>query len=443
MSSPVTAAEKDPPYKIAVAGLGTVGCGVVEILQKHEGLLARRTDRPIEIVAVSARSKGKDRGVDLSAYKWMDDPQALTADPDIDCVVELIGGSEGVAYDLVKAALNAGKDVVTANKALLAHHGDELARLAEDKGGALAYEAAVAGGIPIIKTLREGFAANRISGLHGILNGTCNYILTEMRESGRSFDAVLKDAQDLGYAEADPTFDIDGIDAAHKLAILTALAFGVRIDFERVRVSGIRHVSDVDIAFAEEFGYRIKLLGVARQLEDGTLLQSVEPCLVPRHSAVGAIDGAFNAVFTEGDFVGPGAMVGLGAGRGPTASAVVADLVDLCMGQKRPVFSVPAKNLTPADYADSAAVSGHFYLRLSVLDKPGVIADVSAILRDCRISIEALMQRGRDPGQQVPVVMITHDARQADLARACEQMAALSTVLEPPRLFRIEKIASL
>ena len=325
------------PLAIAVAGLGTVGAGVVKLLRANADIIAARAGRPIAITAVSARERNRDRGISLSGLRWYDDPVALAADPQVDVVVECIGGSEGPARALVQAAIAAGKHVVTANKALLAVHGAALAQASEARGVALAFEAAVAGGIPAIKALREGLAANRIQRVAGILNGTCNYILTVMREQKREFAEVLAEAQKLGYAEADPSFDIDGIDAAHKLAILAALAFGRPVDFSAVHVEGIREVSALDIALAEELGYRIKLLGIARR-EEGGISTRVHPCMVPISAPIARVDGVFNAVVAEGDFVGRVMMEGRGAGEGPTASAVVADVIDIARGRFTPVW---------------------------------------------------------------------------------------------------------
>ena len=367
------------PLRIAVAGLGNVGAGTVKLLHAHAKDLARRCGRAIEIRAVSARDRKRDRGVDLAGLAWHDDPLALARLPDVDVVVELIGGAEGVARQLLEAALAAGKHVVTANKALLAHHGTALARQAEAKGLSLGFEAAVAGGIPIIKTLREGLAANRIERVYGILNGTCNYILTEMRKSGREFADVLADAQRLGYAEADPSFDVDGIDAAHKLAILAGVAFGCEINFAGVQVDGIRNVSAVDISFAEELGYRIKLLGIARPTEFG-IEQRVHACMVPLGTPIAHVEGVYNAVVTEGDFVGQNICEGRGAGAGPTASAVVSDLIDIARGRSQPTFSVPASELKRLPASPLARHRGAYYIRLMVVDKPGVIADVAAAL---------------------------------------------------------------
>ncbi len=323
------------PLSVAVAGLGTVGAGVLAVLRDNADIVTARAGRPIAVTAVSARDRTRDRGIDVGGLRWYDDPVALAADPGVDVVVEVIGGSEGPARQLVEAALEAGKPVVTANKALLAVHGAELAAIAERAGVALAFEAAVAGGIPAIKAVREGLAANRIGRIAGILNGTCNYILTVMRERGREFSEVLADAQKLGYAEADPSFDVDGIDAAHKLAILAALAFGRPVAFDAVHVEGIRRVSALDIAFAGELGYRIKLLGIARRTEHG-IEARVHPCMVPQASPIARVDGVFNAVVAEGDFVGRVMLEGRGAGAGPTASAVVADLIDIARGPRDP-----------------------------------------------------------------------------------------------------------
>ena len=427
------------PLRIAVAGLGNVGAGTVKLLQQHAEDLARRCERPIEIRAVSARDRRRDRGIDLSRYAWHEDPVALARLPEIEVVVELIGGAEGPARELLEAALAAGKHVVTANKALLAHHGTALARRAEAKGVSLGYEAAVAGGIPIIKTLREGLAANRIERVYGILNGTCNYILTVMRQSGREFADVLADAQSLGYAEADPSFDVDGIDAAHKLAILAGVAFGCEINFAGVQVDGIRDVSAVDIAFAEELGYRIKLLGIARPTEFG-IEQRVHACMVPLGTPIAHVEGVYNAVVTEGDFVGQNICEGRGAGAGPTASAVVSDLIDIARGRSQPTFSVPASELKRLPASPMARHRGAYYIRLMVVDKPGVIADVAAALRDEEVSMEAMIQRARSPGEAVPVVLTTHETEEAAMRRALERITRLASVTEPPHMIRIESL---
>jgi homoserine dehydrogenase len=427
------------PLRLGIAGVGIVGAGVIKIIQKHAELLALRAGRPIKIVAVSAQNKTKDRGVDLSGYAWESDPLVLAKRPDIDVCVELIGGSEGAARDAVTAALESGKHVVTANKALLAHHGFALASLAEKNGGSLNYEAAVAGGIPVIKAMREAFAGNQINSVYGILNGTCNYMLTAMRESGRDFDVILKEAQAKGYAEADPSFDVDGIDAGHKLCILSALAFGIRPDFASLQIEGIRKITAADIAFAAEFGHRIKLLGVAKRI-DGQIMQIMAPALVPLENPIGVIEDVYNAVYIGGDSVETPFMSGRGAGQDPTASAVMSDIIDLARGFKVPTFGIPADQLQAADYMSLADTVSRYYMRLTVLDQAGVIADVSAILRDLDISIEGLIQRGRDPGQPVTVVITTHESRHGAMIEACKKIGALKAVVDEPCLIRIEPL---
>ena len=427
------------PLRVAIAGLGTVGAGTLQLLQRQAERLAVRTGRQIVVTAVSARDRARDRGVDLAGLRWYDDAVALAALPDIDVVVELIGGAEGVARRVVEAALAARKPVVTANKALMAEHGTALAETAESQGVALAFEAAVAGGIPIIKTLREGLAGNRLSRVYGILNGTTNYILTTMRESGRDFAEVLAEAQRLGYAEADPSFDIDGIDASHKLAILASVAFGRPVDLAGVYAEGIRHVSRLDIDFAGELGYRIKLLGIAR-LTDHGLEQRVHPCMVRRETPIAAVEGVFNGIVAEGDFVGQLMLEGRGAGAHPTASAVVADLVDIAAGRSAPPFGVPTAALERVPGAPMERHRGAYYIRLMVLDQPGVIADIAAALRDQQVSMESMIQRGRAPGEAVPIVLTTHDTVEAAMQKALAAIGKLSTVLEPPRMIRIEDL---
>ena len=427
------------PLKVAIAGLGTVGAGVVALLKRNATLLERHAGRKIELVAVSARDRNRARPIEIGSVPWYADPVAMAALPEVDVVIELIGGSEGTARQVVARALEHGKHVVTANKALLAHHGTELARLAEAKGVALGFEAAVAGGIPILKALREGLAANRILRVCGILNGTCNYILSQMRETGRDFAAVLAEAQSLGYAEADPSFDIDGIDAAHKLALLAAVAFGNVVDFAGVHVEGIRHVSALDIAFAQDLGYRIKLLGLARLTEHG-IEQRVHPCMVPLSAPLAHVEGVFNAIMVEGDFVGRVTLEGRGAGAEPTASAVIADLLDIATGRGAPGFALPASALERRPSAPMARHRGAYYVRLMVVDRPGVIADIAAALRDEAVSMEQMLQRGRAPGEAVPVVLTTHEGEEAGMRRALDRIAALDTVLEPPRMIRVENL---
>ncbi len=423
--------------KLGVAGLGTVGAGLLNLLRANADLITARAGRPIEVVAVSARDRTRDRGVDVTGLNWHEDAVSLAADPSVDVVVELMGGCEGPARALVEAALNAGKPVVTANKALLATHGAALARLSEAHGVPLAYEAAVAGGIPAIKALREGLAGNRISRVAGILNGTCNYILTEMRVKGLPFDVVLKTAQELGYAEADPAFDIDGVDAAHKLAILAALAFGHVVDLDALHIEGIRNVSALDIALAGELGYRIKLLGIASRDAAGVTAR-VHPCMVPEGSPIASVDGVFNAVLAEGDAVGRVVLQGRGAGAGPTASAVVADLIDIARGRSAPVWGAASDTLDATPGLPMERHRGAYYLRLMVLDQPGVIADVTGALRDARISLESMLQRGRAPGEAVAVVLVTHECEEAQMQSALTRIAGLPSVVEKPAMIRIE-----
>jgi homoserine dehydrogenase len=426
--------------RVGLAGLGTVGGAVVRLLAEHAELIAERAGRPIRVTAVSARDRNRKRDLPLDGIKWVDDAKALASDPEVDVVVEVIGGADGIAKALTEAAIAAKKPVVTANKAMLALHGTALARAAEAAGVPIACEAAVAGGIPIVKALREGLAANRIDRVFGILNGTCNYILTQMQESGRGFADVLAEAQKLGYAEADPSFDIDGIDAAHKLAVLAGIAFNRPVDFEGVHIEGIRAVDAIDIDYARELGYRIKLLAIARRTPHG-IEQRVHPCMVDAEQAIAHVDGVFNAVVAEGDFVDRTLYVGRGAGAGPTASAVVADLVDVARGKVPPLYGVAAANLADIPSAPMERHVGEYYVRLMVADRPGVIADVSAVLRDERISIESLLQRARAvSGEAVPVVMVTHQTEEAAMRRALEKIARLPSVMAPPCMIRIEQL---
>ncbi|HEY9163228.1 MAG TPA: homoserine dehydrogenase [Magnetovibrio sp.] len=424
------------PLKVAVAGLGTVGGGTVKALENHADLIAQRCGRPVKVTAVSALSKeGLD--FDVSGYAWYGDALQMAKEADADLVVELIGGSGGIAKAVVEAALNAGRHVVTANKALLAHHGLELAKLAEDKGVSLNYEAAVAGGIPVIKAIRESMCGNTLNRVQGIMNGTCNYILTTMREEGRDFDEVLKDAQDLGYAEADPSFDIDGVDTAHKLAILASVAFGVELNFDAVLVEGIRHVSATDIQFAEELGYRIKLLGVAAMTEQG-IEQRVHPTMVPMSAPIAKVEGVFNAVVIDGDEVDTIVQEGRGAGERPTASAVVADICDVARGIFLPTFGVPVDQLKPSRPRPMNLHTGAYYVRMMLVDEPSVFAEIAIILRDHKVSMESMIQRVREPGEPVPVVITTHTTCEADMLDALEAIEALERVVEPPRMIRIE-----
>jgi homoserine dehydrogenase len=424
------------PLRIALAGLGTVGVGVVKLLAANRDLITRRAGCPIEIVAVSSRERGRDRGVDLSGFDWIDDATTLAARDDVDAVVELIGGSDGPALTLARNTIAAGRAFVTANKAMIAHHGLELAQAAENAGTALKYEAAVAGGIPVIKGLREGAAANEIAQVYGILNGTCNYILTTMEAEGLDFGGVLADAQALGYAEADPAFDVDGVDAAHKLSILASLSFGTRLDFAAVATTGIRSILAGDIAQAKALGYRVRLVGRA-EVVGGALLQSVQPCLVPVSHPLAHVAGAMNAVVAEGNFVGRLFFEGRGAGEGPTASAVVADLIDIARGEYGPAFAMPVASLADPGRADTGSRIGQFYLRFTVADRPGVLAEITAAMRDAGVSIESMIQRGEAPDGGVLLVMTTHAGPERDVMAAVSALGGSASLVGVPMVMPI------
>jgi len=437
MSDPSKNAESGKPLKVGIAGLGTVGVGVIKILEGHAGILAARAGQQIEISVVSARDRGRNRGVDLADYGWCDNPVDMARRDDVDLVIELIGGSDGPALALAKETLGAGKSFVTANKALIAVHGQELAALAEEKGGSLRFEAAVAGGIPVIKALAEGLVGNEVTGLHGILNGTCNYILTRMEREGLSFGEILEDAQRLGYAEADPTFDIDGIDTAHKTAILAALAFGTAPDMENLPTEGIRNIAPVDIDYAKELGYRIKLLGVARKTDDGVETR-VHPAMVPLAAPLAKVMSAVNAVVVQGDYVGQTVYEGAGAGEGPTASAVVADIVDIARGNSYPALGVPVAALKTLPAIPIEKHTGTYYMRLRVQDRPGVMADITAELAHENVSIESMLQRGKAPDGGVYIIMTTHHTVEASVSATLEHFTQLECVLETPTMIRIE-----
>lgn len=426
-------------FKVALAGLGTVGGGVVKLLREQSDLLEKRTGRKIKLTAVSDLNQQKllELGL-LGEADYYKDALEMVRKADADLVVELIGGANGIAYQVCLESLKQGKAFVTANKAMIAHHGNELAKLTEEEGLFFGYEAAVAGGIPIIKSLREGFVGNQVSEVYGILNGTCNYILTVMRETGKPFDEVLSDAQKLGYAEADPSFDIDGIDTAHKTCILGALAFGMPINLDALNIEGIRHISALDIAFAEELGFRIKLLGVGRRSEQGVSL-NVYPCMIPQTSEIAHVDGVFNAVITEGDFVGHSMLVGRGAGERPTASAVVSDIADAATGRKLPLLTVKNDEIKALPIVPLSEREGEYYLRLEVRDEPGVIAQIAKILGDEQVSIASMIQRGQTQWS-VPLMMTLHRAKEARVTAALAKIEDLSAVLKKPCLIRIERL---
>lgn len=430
------------PIQVGLLGLGTVGAGVFKVLKRNQEEIRRRAGRGIEITAVSRRQLALATDLVGPGVKVVSDPFDIIKDPAIDIVVELIGGDE-VARRLVLAAIAAGKHVVTANKALLAVHGTEIFAAAHAKGVIVAFEAAVAGGIPIIKSLREGLTANRIEWLAGIINGTTNFILSEMRAKGLSFEAVLKEAQKLGYAEADPSFDVDGVDAAHKLTLLSAIAFGVPVQFDRAYIEGITHLQGLDISYAEQLGYRIKLLGVTRRRAQGIELR-VHPTLIPSKRLIANVEGPMNAVVVQADAVGATLYYGKGAGAEPTASAVIADLVDVTrLHTADPDHRVPHLAFQPDALASTPIlpiddVVTAFYLRLTVSDQAGVLARITGILAEHTISIDALLQRESAEGEaQTDVIILTHDTVEGRMNQAMVQMQSLSTVLAP--IVRIRK----
>jgi homoserine dehydrogenase len=435
--------------KLGLAGVGTVGGGLLRLLAARKAELSARAGRPIEVVAYSAKSRQKKRDADMSGLRFVQDPVALARDPGIDVFVELIGGEGGVAKEAVEAALSAGKHVVTANKALLAHHGASLAALAEKNYVALNFEGAVAGGIPVVKVMRESLQGNAVSRVYGILNGTCNYILTLMEKEGRSFVDVLKEAQAQGYAEADPTFDIGGFDTAHKLALLTSLAFGTRTSFESVYVEGIESITPADIEAAGDLGYRIKLLGVALRTDSG-IEQRVHPTMVPKHTAIAEVDGVKNCVAIDGDFVGDVMLIGAGAGGGPTASSVTSDLIDIARGLILPPFGTKAKTLKPYKKAQMRGHQGGYYIRLSVYDRTGAFAAIAGRMADQGISIDSIVQRrapaelpgfDRPPkGSPATVVIITHQTTEAAIRKALAAIERDGHVDQKPQMIRIEKL---
>ncbi|HUO97614.1 MAG TPA: homoserine dehydrogenase [Rhizomicrobium sp.] len=424
----------NPPLKIAIAGLGTVGGGVFKALKARNEALNLRAGRRLEIVTVCDRDE--TRRAQFPAGNSTADLHSL-ARSDADVVVELIGGENGAAPALVEECLAAGKHVVTANKAMMARHGARLAVIAEQKGVALRFEAAVAGGIPIIKSLRESLIAFGVTAVRGVLNGTCNYILTQMEATGRGFGDVLKDAQKLGYAEADPTLDVGGGDTAHKLALLTAVAFGVKPDLEALAVTGIAHITPEDIAFAREFGFRIKLLGIAKMTPQG-IDHRVQPAMVRAGTPLGDVDGVFNAIVADANQAGPFFFEGRGAGESPTANAVVADIIDIAVGNVGPAFGVPATSLVALKSAPGGSTTSAFYLRFQVLDVPGVLAEIAGHLAKWRVSIESMIQRGRAPGEAVSIVMITHETTHAAVESALKTIAASDKVIAPPCMIPME-----
>jgi homoserine dehydrogenase len=436
------------PLKVGLAGLGTVGATVVRLIARQRDALAARCGRPIEVVAVTARARGKDRGLDMDALRWVESPVLLAKDPGIDVFVELMGGEGDPAKSAVEAALAAGKSVVTANKALLARHGVALAALAERQHVALNFEAAVGGAIPIVKTLREGLAGNALARVYGILNGTCNYILTRMEREELTFAECLKDAQRLGYAEADPTFDVEGHDTAQKLAILASLSFGIKVDPEAVYVEGISTITPEDLEAADELGYRIKLLGVAVATEAG-IEQRVHPTMVPKDSAIAQVMGVTNAVTIDPDPINEITLVGPGAGGEATASAVVSDIGDIARGVRTPPFGRPTAQLATSPKAPMQRHEGGYYIRMLAVDKPGTAATIATRLAEQQISLESIVQRhpgnrphgGGDPAdaQPVPVILITYATTEDAVRRALDKVVGDGVIVGKPQLIRIEK----
>lgn len=425
------------PLRLGLAGLGTVGIGVVGILQRHAGLIAARAGREVVITAVSARDRLKNRDADLSGYAWETDPVALAKREDVDVFIEVMGGSEGPARNATQAAIACGKDVVTANKALLAHHGQALAEAAEANGRVIRFEAAVAGGIPVIKALTEGLAGNAMRRVMGVMNGTCNYILTRMESAGLPYDKVFEEARQLGYLEADPNLDVGGIDAGHKLSLLAAIAFGTQVSFDAVELEGIGAISIDDIRLAADMGFKIKLLGVAQMTGRG-LEQRMTPCLVPADSPLGQLQGGTNMVVLEGDAVGQIVLRGAGAGAGPTASAVMADVIDIARGSRLSTFGVPAASLT-RPIAAAAATPAPYYLRMTLLDKPGALAKIATALGEAGISIDRMRQYGHS-GAHAPVLIVTHKATRDDVSHAMGRFAATGVLVGEPVAIRIEEV---
>lgn len=425
------------PIKLGIAGLGTVGVGLIKIVQENAGLLTTRAGRPIEITAVSARSNSKDRGVDLSAYDWEDDAVNLAKRDDVDVFVELIGGDAGPAKAATEAAIAAGKHVVTANKAMLALHGQELALAAEDAGVNLRFEAAVAGGIPVIKALTESLAGNNITRIMGVMNGTCNYILTRMETAGLPYDTVFEEANQLGYLEADPNLDVGGIDAAHKLVLLSSIAYGTQVDFDGAVLEGIGRITIEDINAAAEMGYRIKLLGVS-QMTDTGLSQSMRPCLVPVASPLAQLESGTNMVILEGDAVGQIVLRGAGAGEGPTASAVIGDIMDIARGINIPVFGQPASGLASVACISTSA-ENQFYIRLNLHDEAGAMARVSAALAEAGVSIDRIRQESHED-DAAPVLIVTHPTDRGTLNGAVAAIENSGVVLAEPVVLRIENV---
>ena len=425
------------PLRLGIAGLGTVGVGVIKIIQEKLSTLEARTGKKIIISAVTARSKTKQRGINLTPYQWEKDPVSLAKRGDVDIFIELIGGHDGVAKEAVEVAIRQGKDVVTANKALLAHHGHQLALKAEENGSILRFEAAVAGGIPVIKSLTEGLAGNSINRIMGVMNGTCNYILTRMESSGLSYEEVFSEAFKLGYLEADPNLDIGGIDAAHKLSILSSIAFGTEVNFNGVELDGIDKITINDIHQAADMGFRIKLLGVSQMTSSG-LEQRMSPCLVPAASPLGQLEGGTNMIVIDGDQVGQIVLRGAGAGEGPTASAVISDVADIARGIRLATFGQPAKTLTKV-LSSKSQTPAPYYLRMLLHDEPGALAKITKILSEFNVSIDRMRQYGHSD-ENAPVLIVTHKIKHEDLMQAIQEMPDTKVLKAQPVAIRIETV---
>ena len=425
------------PLKIGIAGLGTVGTGIIDVYQKNIGEINKKAGREIILMAVSAQNKNRDRGVVLTDFDWEDDPLSLADRDDIDLIVEVIGGSDGAAKTLIERALQNRKHVVTANKALIAKHGLYLAELAENKGVNLRFEAAVAGAIPIVKSILESLSSNTIHKILGVMNGTCNYILTRMEQTGKSYAEVFAEADSLGYVEADPTLDVGGIDAAQKLAILSAISFQTEVDFDNVEVDGIEKISLVDIENAKSMGYRIKLLGISQKTKSG-VHQEVQPCLVPRSSAIAKLEGGTNMVVVDSDFVGQVSFTGPGAGAGPTASAIWSDIVDVVRENKNFPFGISTKYLKNIDKA-LTDITNCYYLRFTLEDKPGVLAKVAAILGNNEISIDRMRQTAHD-ANEAPLLIVTHNTSRDKITKAVVEIKHLDVCLNTPVAIKIEEV---
>ena len=433
------------PLRIGIAGLGTVGAGVLRLLAVNGEAIAKRAGRPIAVSAVCARDRKRDRGVALEGIAWEDDMTALAARADVDVIVELVGGADGPALATARAALAAGKPLVTANKAMVAHHGLELATLAAETGAALRFEAAVTGAIPIVNGIVAGAVGNQVQRVYGILNGTCNFVLSQMEQSGRGFADVLTQAQALGFAEADPTFDIEGVDAAHKLAILSSLCFGTRLAFDAVERTGISRIEAADIAQAKALGHVIRLIGVAdrrpgKEGEAGALFQRVAPYLVPAGHPLASVTGATNAVVLETDQAGRLLFEGAGAGGGPTASAVMADIVDIARGNRTEPFGIPVAELQSSQPADAGSREGRAYMRFTVADRPGVLAEITAAMRDAGVSIESMIQHGEPKGSDgghALVAMVSHKGPERAIAKAIAALDGAASMAAPPLVLRL------